>query len=220
MKVQAMTLEGDKPQVTVILSPEEAMALAKDLAGALEHEHEDRTKVGHATWDAICMRLGHMHNALLDACESVGMKWTPTPEIQSMIDEAVIASSTRTKVAEPAWRVEHRNAGGGDVVPVPDPFTGTFKGIPLQHVEWALKVYKASGTATLRNSPVLERVFPKGEAEAKEFFTRTQNVWNMRVSAGEAKAYEVVLGVQDARKHKKKGSFREVDNALCTGNIK
>lgn len=104
--------------------------------------------------------------------------------------------------------------------PVADPFTGTFKGIPLQHVEWALKVYKSAGTATLRSNPVLERVFSKGEAEAKEFFTRTQNVWNMRVTAGEAKAYEVILGVQDARKHKKKGSFREVDNVLCTGGVK
>lgn len=93
--------------------------------------------------------------------------------------------------------------------------------IPAEHVEWALKVHKmAPGAQARLPNPVLERVFDKGETQAREFFTRTQNVWNMRVNAGEASAYEVVLGVQDARKHKKKGSFREVEKVMCTGGLK
>lgn len=115
----------------------------------------------------------------------------------------------------------------GEVRPVPHDVlppmsaivdANAFKGIPPSHVEWALKVYRLTASHERASSnATLERVFTRGEAEAKEFFTRTQNVWNMRVRGGEAPAFEVILGVQDARKHRKKGSFREVDRALCTG---
>lgn len=101
--------------------------------------------------------------------------------------------------------------------PVPEA-PGTFKGIPVGHVEWALKVYRLTAShSRASENATLERVFERGEAQAREFFGRTQNVWNMRVKGGEAPAFEVILGVQDARKHRKKGSFREVDRALCTG---
>lgn len=96
-----------------------------------------------------------------------------------------------------------------------------FKGIPAEHLEWALKVYALTASHSRASEHAkLERVFEKGEAQAKAFFASTQNVWNMRVRSGEAPAYEVILGVQDARKHRKKGSFREVDRALCTGEVK
>ena len=103
--------------------------------------------------------------------------------------------------------------------PAADPFTGTFKGIPVQHVEWAVRVYKATDGARAENE-TLARVFEKGEAPAKAFFRQTQNIWNIKVNSGEAQCFHVVLGVQDARKHKKKGSFREVDVALCTGGVR
>lgn len=117
----------------------------------------------------------------------------------------------------------------GDVKPVPHEVpppldkimeANASKGIPVEHVEWALKVYKLTATH-VRASPhaVLERVFPKGEDEARKFFTQTQNIWNMRVRGREAPAFDVILGIQDARKHKKKGSFREIAHALCLGQV-
>ena len=139
-------------------------------------------------------------------------------------DEFFREAVALSEAASRARRAQFGSLLEGGPVPhdvMPPPSVVKAADIPAEHVEWALKVHKmATGGQTRLPNPVHQRVFDKGEAQAREFFTRTQNVWNMRVNAGEASAYEVVLGVQDARKHKKKGSFREVEKVLCTGGVK
>jgi len=82
--------------------------------------------------------------------------------------------------------------------------------------EFTVRVYQCDHVERRRPNETLARTFPD-EAAARKFYGSTQNVWNMRVRAGDAPAYDVALGVQDKRKHAKKKSHREVEHVLCKG---
>lgn len=198
MKAQAAVEIVGPPHVSLQFNAQETQELVQDLGRAMDalslHASDSTGGAGSL------VRLQLLHQVLqheLGHLAHAAVERRPVPD-QIIADVAI-----NSLLAPPADA------------------PGTLKGIPLQHLEWALKVYKLTASHSRASEQAsLERVFPKGEAEAKEFFQRTQNVWNMRVNGGEAPAFEVQLGVQDARKHKKKGSFREVDRALCTGGIR
>lgn len=156
------------------------------------------------------------------ACDGGGMDEETARVVDRVTTLAQLLQRQLGHLAQPAARTEEADMGTmlAPRQDHPQEALGAFKGIPVEHVEWALKVYRLTASHSRASvNATLERVFEKGEAQARSFFVQTQNVWNMRVRGGEAAAYEVVLGVQDARKHKKKGSFREVDRVLCTGQV-
>lgn len=105
------------------------------------------------------------------------------------------------------------------------PTTGTAKVVspklvtptPPEHQEWAIKVYKADASGNPNADESLARTFGKDEKKARDFFSRTQNVHNAKVRNREAISYLILIGVQDDRKHKKAGSFQELERALCKG---
>lgn len=82
--------------------------------------------------------------------------------------------------------------------------------------EFTVRVYQCDFHDKRVENETLARTFPT-EAKARQFYGQTQNVWNMRVRAKEAPGYDVVLGVQDVRKHAKKKSYREWEHSLCKG---
>ena len=82
--------------------------------------------------------------------------------------------------------------------------------------EYTVRIYQCDSSDRRHANETLARTFPKEEA-ARKFYGQTQNVWNMRVRAGDAPAYDVVLGVQDKRKHAKKASYRDWEHVLCKG---
>lgn len=192
MKVYESCPLGRAREIKLSMSPEEARGLADDLAAA----------------GNVCADEGHA--ALTDRLMSLAR------ELRAGLAAPVPGAPPLTPVEVAARAVSHESLPPMSAIME----ANTFKGIPREHVEWALKVHRLTASH-VRATPhaSLERTFPD-EAAAKEFFTRTQNVWNARVNGGEAPAFEVLLGVQDARKHRKKGSFREVDRALCTGGVR
>jgi len=200
MKAQAAAFEGEPPHVSLMFNAQETQELADDLdrcAALLDDEEGGPPAAQRAARVRLLVQvlrheLGHLEQASL-ANRGTWPKVTADVAINQVILDAVLPPLDKIKAA---------NA----------------KAIPAEHVEWALKVYRMDSRGRATN-PTLERVFAKGEPEAREYFVRTQNVWNMRVRAGEAQAFDVVLGIQDARKHKKKGSFTEIEVAQCTGTV-
>ena len=86
-----------------------------------------------------------------------------------------------------------------------------------EHAEWCVRIF-ASSLAGFRGTMSLSRPFDT-EAKARHFYGQTQNVHNAKVRGHFAEAFDIVLGVQDKRKHKKAGSFAEVEHCLCTGEV-
>ena len=195
MKAQAAALEGEPPHVSLMFNAAETKELTEDL-------------------QELCSLAGDGGGVSEDTArvvDRIGLLIQLLRHELGHLEQALL-------VHRGTWPKVAADVALG--APPPAAAPGTLKGIPLEHVEWALKVYKLTASHSRASEhATLERTFPN-EAQAKNFFGRTQNVHNMRVNGGEAAAYEVLLGVQDARKHKKKGSFREVDRALCTGGVK
>lgn len=82
--------------------------------------------------------------------------------------------------------------------------------------EFTVRVYRCDHRDRRDPHEALAKTY-ETEAKARDFYARTQNIWNMRARSGEAPGYDVVLGVQDRRKHAKKASYREWEHALCKG---
>lgn len=88
--------------------------------------------------------------------------------------------------------------------------------IPVQHREFTVRIFHCDFTGRRATNESLARTFPT-EAAARDFYSRTQNIQNMKVRNKEALSIDVVLGVQDKRSHAKKKSYREWEHALCKG---
>lgn len=90
--------------------------------------------------------------------------------------------------------------------------------IPDAHIEWAVRIYKVDSFGKPSENESLAKTYKKEDrAKAALFFERTQNVHNAKVRNHESPGYLVLFGMQDSRKHKKAGSFQELERALCKG---
>jgi hypothetical protein len=150
---------------------------------------------------------------------------TPAPEAQGRPDlEDRIALNPPEPVSGPTGPIipapEGRRFSQTDCLPIEEVLP-RFIDIVAGHIkpenrEFTVRVYQCYNDFGRHPNETLARTFPS-EERARHFYVQTQNVWNMRVRGGEAPAFDVVLGVQDSRKHTKKKSYREWEHALCKG---
>jgi len=188
-------ISKDPPRLVLELDPAESI----DLLGALKRVEEllaEEAPRGSTGVGAVTSALEHLAAFRTQVGLELGhlLNVNPPTHITVVVPEVNMAPSG-----------ERVGAGPSDVPP-----------IPPEHAEWAVRVFRADLGGNRHADESMARTFDR-EARARDFFTRTQNVWNARVRNKEAPAYVVVLGVQDARKHRKKGSFRELEAVLCKG---
>lgn len=209
-----VTVKADPSTVHVEFDHVQACELADDIeraASVLDDEGcQDRDKERVRRLVLLAALLRHEAGHLLLALQGrVPGELPHIPDLQ--VDRP-------TDPCPPSFPVagEHEADGGDTATELPRFIDVVASHIDPTNREFTVRIYRCDASDRRDPNEALARVFPT-EAKARQFYLSTQNIWNMKVRAKEAPAYDVVLGVQDSRKHAKKKSYREWEHALCKG---
>jgi hypothetical protein len=100
------------------------------------------------------------------ACDGGGMDEETARVVDRVTTLAQLLQRQLGHLAQPAARTEEADMGTmlAPRQDHPQEALGAFKGIPVEHVEWALKVYRLTASHSRASvNATLERVFEKGE---------------------------------------------------------
>jgi len=189
-----MKVQVSAAGVLVTLEPLDSLQLLEDLEKFDVEAHPD-------------MATARLYRALREACSARVPSDRPTDPDGPNDRPPLSAAAESEPTGRPA------SLPGGELPKYIDVLAAH---ISPENREFTVRIYQCDFTGQRSPNETLARTFPS-EARARQFYGSTQNIWNMKVRSKAAPAYDVVLGVQDSRKHAKKKSYREWEHALCNG---